>query len=77
MTGGHPYPGRTLAIVRDRETIDSVLRLIAAVRRQIREHGGELIAVSRCVIKERHAGSEPVAASRTLTDTSPNYVNRF
>jgi hypothetical protein len=33
MTGGHPYPGRTLAIVRDRETIDSVLRLIAAVRR--------------------------------------------
>jgi len=27
--------------VRDRETIDSELRLLAAVRRSIREHGGE------------------------------------
>ena len=28
-------------IMRDRETIDSELRLLAAVRRSIREHGGE------------------------------------
>jgi hypothetical protein len=27
--------------MRDREAIDSVLRLLAAVRRSIREHGGE------------------------------------
>jgi hypothetical protein len=27
--------------MRDRETIDSELRLLAAVRRSIREHGGE------------------------------------
>jgi hypothetical protein len=27
--------------MRDRETIDSELRLITAVRRSIREHGGE------------------------------------
>lgn len=27
--------------MRDRETIDSELRLLAAVRRLIREHGGE------------------------------------
>jgi hypothetical protein len=31
----------TLPRVRDIETIDSELRLIAAVRRSIREHGGE------------------------------------
>lgn len=27
--------------MRDRETIDSELRLLAAVRRSVREHGGE------------------------------------
>jgi hypothetical protein len=31
----------TLSPMRDRETIDSELRLLAAVRRSIREHGGE------------------------------------
>jgi hypothetical protein len=31
----------TVAAVRDRETIDSELRLLAAVRRSMREHGGE------------------------------------
>jgi hypothetical protein len=30
-----------VASVRDREVIDSELRLLAAVRRSIREHGGE------------------------------------
>ena len=29
------------ATMRDRETIDSELRLLSAVRRSIREHGGE------------------------------------
>jgi hypothetical protein len=29
------------SVPRDRETIDSELRLLAAVRRSIREHGGE------------------------------------
>jgi hypothetical protein len=29
------------SVGRDRETIDSELRLLAAVRRSIREHGGE------------------------------------
>jgi hypothetical protein len=31
----------TLSVGRDRETIDSELRLLAAVRRSIREHGGK------------------------------------
>jgi hypothetical protein len=49
---GHPTralrwlarPGTTTALrhhQRDRETIDSELRLLGAVRRSIREHGGE------------------------------------
>jgi hypothetical protein len=29
------------SVVRERETIDSELRLLAAVRRSIREHGGQ------------------------------------
>ena len=32
---------RTLGVVRDVETIDSELRLLAAVRRSIRDHGGD------------------------------------
>jgi hypothetical protein len=35
------FPGQAISPMRDRETIDSELRLMAAVRRSIREHGGE------------------------------------
>jgi hypothetical protein len=38
--------------MRDLETIDSELRLLAAVRRSIREHGGE---PSSCQVDELNA----------------------
>jgi hypothetical protein len=38
VAAGNPY---TLGFVRDLDTIDAELRLLAAVRRSIREHGGE------------------------------------
>ena len=37
--GGNQSP---LGVVRDLEVIDSELRLLTAVRRTVREHGGEL-----------------------------------
>jgi hypothetical protein len=36
-----PAGHSTLSPIRDLDTIDSELRLLAAVRRTIREHGGE------------------------------------
>jgi hypothetical protein len=41
--GGCTAPAQsvTLSVMRDREAIDSELRLLAAVRRSIREHGME------------------------------------
>ncbi|WP_083089992.1 hypothetical protein [Mycobacterium noviomagense] len=36
-----PAQSITLSVMRDREAIDSELRLLAAVRRSIREHGME------------------------------------
>jgi hypothetical protein len=48
----HPY---TLSIVRDREIIDSELRLVALLRRAARECGGPLpsIAVADALLDER------------------------
>jgi hypothetical protein len=33
--------GRRVSDIRDRDTIDAELRLLTAVRRSIREHGGD------------------------------------
>jgi len=50
--------------VRDRETIDSELRLLAAVRRSIREHGGE--PASRHVDELLDETPRPTRSSRPL-----------
>jgi hypothetical protein len=47
--------------MRDLETIDSELRLLAAVRRSIREHGGE---PSSCQVDELSSGRRPPASRR-------------
>jgi hypothetical protein len=46
---------RLPSLMRDRETIDSELRLVAALRREARERGGPLpwIAVADALLDER------------------------
>jgi hypothetical protein len=43
--------------MRDRETIDAELRLLAAVRWSIREHGGE--PCQFCTVNRNHTGQSP------------------
>jgi hypothetical protein len=61
--------------MRDREVIDSVIRLLAAVRRSIREHGGE--PSSRRVdelLDERlaHRGPGPASMPQSARSGAPS-----
>jgi hypothetical protein len=57
-----------LIAVRDIDTIDSELRLLAAVRRSIREHGGEPSSRQRRRIVERATPANVQATAWTLAD---------
>jgi hypothetical protein len=67
------------SVGRDREIIDSELRLLAAVRRSIREHGGE--PSSRQVdelLDERlaHRGPGPASMPQSARSGAPSLVQR-
>ena len=55
--------------MRDRETIDSELRELAAVRRSIREHGGQLSTRQIDELLDERLGHRPAAAENTASQT--------
>jgi hypothetical protein len=68
--------------MRDIETIDSELRLIAAVRRTIREHGGEPSSRQVDELLDEHLGqlrgaSEDVAVAHIPAGAVPHSTQRM
>src|ERR1700747_3106748 len=54
--------------MRDRETIDSELRRLAAVRRSIREHGGQLSTRQIDELLDERLGHPPEASATKASD---------
>src|ERR1700722_4404431 len=55
--------------MRDRETIDSELRRLAAVRRSIREHGGQLSTRQIDELLDERLGHRPQASEAKASQT--------
>jgi hypothetical protein len=55
--------------MRDRETIDAELRLLAAVRRSIREHGGEPSSVQVDELLDERLGHRGQAGEDVTVDS--------